>query len=65
MNLGTFIVLIILIALVSLIIYSMRKDRKAGKNSCGASCGGACSGCGHSTACEKITELADNLGKKK
>ncbi|MCR5761627.1 MAG: FeoB-associated Cys-rich membrane protein [Sphaerochaetaceae bacterium] len=40
MNTSTFIVLIILIAIVALIIYSMRKDKKKGKNSCGHKCSG-------------------------
>ena len=36
---GTAVVLIVLAALVALIVLSIRKDRKAGKNSCGHKCG--------------------------
>jgi hypothetical protein len=43
MNLGTFIVLLILVCVVYLIIRSMMKDKKAGKSPI---CGGDCSHCG-------------------
>ncbi|MBQ7644318.1 MAG: FeoB-associated Cys-rich membrane protein [Spirochaetales bacterium] len=36
---GTAIVLLVLAALLSLIVLSMVRDRKAGKNSCGHKCG--------------------------
>ncbi|MCD8095300.1 MAG: FeoB-associated Cys-rich membrane protein [Ruminococcus sp.] len=36
---GTLIVGVILAAIVALIIYSMIKDRKQGKRSCGGNCG--------------------------
>ena len=42
---GTVIVLLVLILIVAGAIYSMYKDRKNGKLSCGGSCGG-CAGCG-------------------
>lgn len=44
-NLGTIVVSIVLIAIVSLILVKSIKDRKSGKSSCGcdcASCGGIC-----------------------
>ena len=40
MNLSTAIILLVLIFIVSLIIYSMVKEKKAGMTSCGTSCGG-------------------------
>ena len=36
---GTAVVLLILAAVVSLVVLSIRKDRKSGKNSCGHKCG--------------------------
>lgn len=44
---GTLIVLLILIAIVSGAVYSMYRDRKKGKSACGCSCG-SCTGCGKS-----------------
>lgn len=41
---GTFVVLLILIALVAGAVYSMYQDKKKGRHSCGGSCGG-CAGC--------------------
>jgi len=38
MNIGTFVVLTILLAVVGLIIATMAKDKKQGKNSCGHGC---------------------------
>ncbi len=37
--LGTLIVAIILAAIIGLVIYSMVKDKKQGKHSCGGTCG--------------------------
>ncbi|MGN1411057.1 MAG: FeoB-associated Cys-rich membrane protein [Oscillospiraceae bacterium] len=37
-NLGTIIVSLILLVVVGLIIYSIRKDKKKGKSSCGCGC---------------------------
>ena len=37
-NLGTIIVSLILIAVVSLIVVKMIKDKKSGKGSCGCGC---------------------------
>ena len=36
---GTVVVLLVLVALVSAIVFVMVKDRRAGKNSCGHKCG--------------------------
>lgn len=41
---GTFVVALVLAAVVILISRSLIRDRKRGKCSCGGSCG-ACSGC--------------------
>ena len=43
---GTVIVALVLLAVVGLIIYSMVKDKKQGKHSCGGNCA-SCSGCSH------------------
>ena len=37
-NLGTIIITIVLIGIVSAIIVSMKKDKKQGKTSCGCGC---------------------------
>ncbi len=37
---GTAVVLLILAAVIVLVVLSIRKDSKAGKNSCGHKCGG-------------------------
>lgn len=46
-NLGTIIVGALLLVVVTLIIRSMIKDKKAGKSSCG----GNCAGCGMNCSC--------------
>lgn len=46
-NIGTIVVLLILAAIVAAIIYQLRKDKKAGKSTCG----GKCSGCANAGAC--------------
>ena len=46
-NMGTIGVLLVLALVVALIINKMRKDKKAGKGSCG--CG--CSGCAMKDSC--------------
>ena len=44
--LGTLLTALLLAALVGLIVFSLRRDRKKGKHICGGSCGsGACAGC--------------------
>jgi len=62
--LGTILVAIILIAVVGLIIFSMIRDRKAGKSViCGGSCktcGGCCSSC---KGCPR-SGMADTVRKK-
>ena len=37
-NIGTIIVLAVIAVVVALIIVKMRRDKKRGKNSCGADC---------------------------
>ena len=46
-NGGTILVLCVLLAVVAAIMYTMRRDRRQGKNGCGVKCGcgGSCSGC--------------------
>ena len=51
-NIGTIVVSIILIAVVSLIILKMIRDKKAGKTSCG----GGCSSCAMGSFCHKGNE---------
>lgn len=60
MNLGSYIVLAILLVIVGLAIYSMVKTKRAGKSiSCGdCSCGGSCDG----TSCPSA-KLAVDLAK--
>ena len=50
-NIGTIIVLVILVCIVGLVICSMKKDKKNGKSSCG--CGSGCSSCPMSGKCHK------------
>ena len=38
MNIGTFIVLMIVVLIVGLVIYSMIRDKKQGKTSCSHGC---------------------------
>ena len=48
-NLGSIVVVLVLLAIVALIVRRMILDQKAGKHLCGGSCGscgGACGGCG-------------------
>ncbi len=45
MNLGTFVVLLIVIAIIALAVRSLIKDRENGISSCGGSCG-ACASAG-------------------
>lgn len=49
-NLATIVVGIVFFAIVGLVIWSMVRDKKSGKSSCGGNCGG-CSGCGMSGSC--------------
>ena len=45
MNLSTFLILLVVVAVVGLIIWGMVKDKRAGKSSCGGDCshcGGVC-----------------------
>ena len=48
-NLGSIVVVLVLLAIVALIVRRLVMDRKAGKHICGGSCdscGGGCGGCG-------------------
>ena len=47
MNLGTMVVLAILVCVVALVLNKMYKDKKAGKtcSSCGGGCSCGCDGC--------------------
>ena len=47
-NLGSIVVVLVLLAVVALIVRRLVMDRKAGKHICGGSCGscgGGCQGC--------------------
>lgn len=48
-NLATIVVSLIVLAIVSLVVWKMVRDKKRGKGSC--SCGGSCSTCGACGAC--------------
>ncbi len=50
-NIGTIIVLAVLITVVTLIVRKMVKDKKSGKGSC--SCGAGCGNCPMSGSCHK------------
>lgn len=50
-NLATIIIGIILLCVVTAIIVTMRKNKKAGKACSGCSCG--CSGCSQASSCHK------------
>lgn len=56
MNVSTVIVALVLIAVIVLIIRSMLKDRKAGKNSCGHKC----SGCAMAGQCHSFKSKEKN-----
>ena len=47
-NIGSIVVVLVLLAIVALIVRRLVMDRKAGKHICGGSCGscgGGCQGC--------------------
>ncbi len=50
--LATIIVLLIVIAVVVLVIMQMRKDKKAGKSTCGCKC----AGCPNASLCHSANE---------
>ncbi len=56
MNLSTFLILIVLIAVVVLIIFKLILDKKKGKTNCGSNC----SNCALSQTCHKKEELNDH-----
>ncbi|MCC8042932.1 MAG: FeoB-associated Cys-rich membrane protein [Oscillospiraceae bacterium] len=51
-NIGTIIVLAVLVLIVALIVRGIVSDKKKGKSSCGAKCG--C--CPNSALCHKTTD---------
>ncbi len=51
-NLGTLVVLLVLTGIVAAIVWSMIRDKRAGKSSCGGNCAG-CSGCSMSGKCHQ------------
>ena len=46
MTLGTFLVGALLVLIVGFILWSLHRNKKAGKCSCGSDCG-SCPGCAH------------------
>lgn len=50
---STFIILSILIAIVTLIIYGIIKDRKSGKGTCGGSCSQCSANCQYKISKDK------------
>lgn len=56
-NYGSVIVVLVLLAVVTLIVLGLIRDRKAGKHICGGSCGscgGGCQGCPMHGQCHKV-----------
>lgn len=51
-NIGTILVLAIVVAIAAGAVFVIRKDKKNGKSSCGGNCA-ACGGCCHATAQKK------------
>ena len=47
MNAATFVVLMVLVAVIVLIIRGMIRDKKRGKSSCGGNCSACGVGCPH------------------
>ena len=50
-NIGTIIILLILIAMITAIVYVLIKDKKQGKSTCG----GNCAQCKMCTACKNVS----------
>ena len=44
-NMGTIVVLLVLVIIVAAIVHKMYSDNKKGIHSCGGHCGGGCPGC--------------------
>ena len=44
-NMGTIIVLLVLVIIVAAIVRKLYSDKKKGIHSCGGHCGGGCPGC--------------------
>ena len=60
MNLGTFVVLIILIAIVGAIIWSWVKTHRAGRHIGCDDCGGECA-CGPSGSCHAADQMVRDM----
>jgi hypothetical protein len=44
-NMGTIVVLLVLVIIVAAIVHKLYSDNKKGIHSCGGHCGGGCPGC--------------------
>lgn len=44
-NIGTIVVLLVLVIIVAAIVHKLYSDNKKGIHSCGGHCGGGCPGC--------------------
>lgn len=44
-NIGTIVVLFVLVIIVAAIVHKLYSDNKKGIHSCGGHCGGGCPGC--------------------
>lgn len=44
-NMGTIVVLLVLVIIVAAIVHKLYSDNKKGIHSCGGHCGGGCQGC--------------------
>ncbi|MCD8355765.1 MAG: FeoB-associated Cys-rich membrane protein [Clostridia bacterium] len=50
-NIGTIVVLIVLVVIVGAIVRKLYTDNKKGIHSCGGHCGGGCPGCSSKGGC--------------
>lgn len=60
-NAGTIVAGLVVLAIILLVIFKMKKDKKQGKSSCGCSCG--C--CPNAQLCHPNTEKTVNTQKSK
>lgn len=63
MNIGTFVVLIIVLAIVAFAIRYLVNAKKSGKTCSG--CSGSCSGCGGSCKVSNMVDSLQNTSKNK
>lgn len=59
-NIGTIVILAVLAVIFGLMLYSLIRDKKAGKSSCG----GGCAGCANACYCHSRAASKDPSSKK-